>query len=521
MKLDILLMRQGLFFLLSGCLFLSGCNKSHISESTSLIDKKVYLNHQYDRQYPPNKVLTKIDHQAGNKKKDNVNEIKKSDKKFHLFTLKNGLKVNYLARDNSPYINIMAIVKAGKDQLNVKEELLSPLVLKLLRQGTQEYSKPDFQDAVSLLGEPIRYWQTSQYSVISMNILPQDMELALTLLAQQLAYVEADNNACKKIVEQQLIENKLLHSSGSYLAKLLFYQNNYPQEHVYYQYAPNSRLIKHLNKAEILDFYQTYYKASQSQLIISGDIDVNEMHNQIVRNFSQWDRQNKYLSDGVPATFSNSTSFSTNKGLRFDLIQRKGAQQIDLLYGVVTVPRRSSDWLSLNIIAVLLGGGPSSRLFSDLREQQGLAYFISARQLSGRYQSPFFIQTSIAPDKLIQMVNGINNHIEYLCQNEIKQQELAHIKQQLRGEILFKLQTNQQLVNNKRYQLENGLDNDYLYQLSEDIRQINAPQLLKAANEYLCGQHNFIAVGDLSSIDKTIEKKLKDYDFRTHHLPLN
>ncbi len=226
MNLDILLMRQGLFFLLSGCLFLSGCNKSHISESTSLIDKKVYLNQQYDRQYPPDKVLTKIDHQAGNKKTDNVNEIKKSDKNFHLFTLKNGLKVNYLARDDSPYINIMAIVKAGKDQLNVKEELLSPLVLKLLRQGTQKYSKPDFQGAVSLLGEPIRYWQTSQYSVISMNILPQDMELALTLLAQQLAYVEADNKAYKKIVEQQLIENKLLHSSGSYLAKLLFYQNN-------------------------------------------------------------------------------------------------------------------------------------------------------------------------------------------------------------------------------------------------------------------------------------------------------
>lgn len=529
MNFEFFIIRQGRYFLFLGCLVLFACNKSTLSESTLLADKTLYLKQQSDRQYPPENVMRLIENQSDIKKTEQhyFNELKLLDTAFAQFTLKNGLIVDVLSRDNSPNINITAIVNAGKDQLSVKDELLSPLVLKLLKQGTQKYTKLDFQQTVSLLGEPIRYWQTSHYSVISVNLLPQDLELALSLLAQQLAYIDPDKNSYKKITEQQLIDNKLAHSSGSYLAKLLFSQNNYPEAHIYHQQQTNSNEIKNLTKTELLDFYKKFFRPMQTRLIISGNFDAALLQNKVFEYFSDWtagseDQFNPVqFSDKAHTSVSNIPSFAKSKPLQFDFIEREGAQQIDLLYGVVTVPRHSSDWLSLNILAVLLGGGPGSRLFTDLREKQGLAYFISARQLSGRYQSPFFIQTSVAPDKLIKMINGINNHIEHLCSNEVNPYELAQIKQQLSGQILFKLQSNQQLVSNKIYQLENDLNNDYLYQLAKDIQQINAQQLFMAANKYLCGQHNFIAVGELSMVDKTIQEKLKDYHFTIHHLPLH
>jgi len=290
MNLEILINRQGRYFIFLGCLVLFACNKSTLSEPALLADKTFYLKQQSDRQYPPENIMRLVENQSDKKntKQHFFNELQLLNTAFHQFSLTNGLIVDALPRDDSPNINITAIVNAGKDQLSVKDELLSPLVLKLLKEGTQKYAKLNFQQAVSLLGEPIRYWQTSHYSVISVNLLPQDLELALSLVSQQLAYIEPDKNAYKKIAERQLIENKLAHSSGSYLAKLLFYQNNYPETHIYHQQQSNNNGIKNVTKSELLDFYEKFYKPTQTRLIISGDFDAELLQNKVFEYFSDW-----------------------------------------------------------------------------------------------------------------------------------------------------------------------------------------------------------------------------------------
>lgn len=450
------------------------------------------------------------------------------DKQFRQFTLKNGLISHYLPRNNLPGVSIAVIVEAGKYQFNAKDEQLSPLVLKLLKQGTKKYPKSDFQKRVSLLGKPINYWQNAQYSVLSAEILPQDLEFALDLLAQQLAYIKPDSDALRKVVEQQLLENKLTQSAGSNLAKLLFYQNNYPPGHLYYQLQANSDEIKKLSKEDLMDFYQRKYTPQRSRIIISGDIEPKHMRKLVMAYFSDWtstlnkdsEKKSGFSRQEIPESVQLELLVKNSES-HFDFIERKGAQQVDLLYGVVTVPRLSSDWLGLKIIASLIGGGPNSRLFADLREKQGLAYFISARQLAGRYSSPFFIQTSVAHKKLIAAINGINKHLNYLCHNKIDEQELRQIKQQLSGEIIFKLQTNGQMVNNKIRQLKNALENDYLVAQKRKINNITAEQLFVIANKYLCGKHNFIAVGQKNKLGKTFRQELKDYIYQEHHLPLH
>lgn len=518
------LKRQASILLLLSCMAITSCTNPISEPATTLTDNKIYLQPSVSSQYPPGEVMRITGHTSDQTRNqhDKLHKDNYLQQTFQQFILKNGLRVDFLIRNDSPIINIMVIVKAGRDHTNSQDELVSPLVLKLLRQGTQQYSKADFQQAVSLLGEPIQYWQTSRYSVGSINILPQDLEQALHLFAQQLAYSAADNPAYEKIIAQQLLENKLKHSSGSYLAKRLFYRNNYAHAHPYYAHKAKKSDIKNLSKNDILTFYQTHYKPANTRLIISGNVDAGLLINKVSSNFSGWQSELPVQTDAEAYTAgTNKSLLAKHKRSKFDFIERKGAQQIDLLYGMVTLPRHSADWLSLHVIAALLGGGPSSRLFSDLREKQGLTYFISAQQMSGSYPSPFFIETSIAPDKLLQAVNGINNHIQYLCRNNIDNQELENIKQQLSNELIFKLQTNQQLVNNKLYQFENGLNEDYLYQLAKDIRQINAHQLRGAANKYLCGQHNIIAVGELNTVDKAIKEKLDNYVFKTHYLPLH
>ncbi len=436
---------------------------------------------------------------------------------FSQFVLENGLRVKYLHNPALPTISIALVVDAGKYQFNGIDERLSPLVLKLLRQGARQYSKKEFQRQVSLLGKPFQYRQTAQFSIISAEILSQDLEHSLNLLSQQLTEIKPDSGALKKVIEQQLLENKLTKSSGAYLAKRLFYQENYPPEHLYFQHQDNSDEIKSVKKDELLRFYRRQYRPEKSLLILSGDLESKILKNQVKRFFESNKFEQKQAKLRLKPLANkkrvknrpNNTSVNKNKS-QFNFIERKGARQVDLLYGMVTVPRRSSDWLGLKIIAALLGGGPDSRLFSDLREKQGLAYYLSAQQLDGRYSSPFFIKTSVAHNKLIPMIKGINRHIRYLCHNKIKPYELLKIKQQLRGEIVFKQQTNRQRLNNIIKQYENSLEDNYLITMKEEIRKITSEQLFDIANKYLCGTHTIIAVGQSNKLKKNFQNEFKD-----------
>ncbi len=506
-------------FLVVGC---SGGVKNEPTLTLSDTSTPIFIKTDRSNQFLPENVLkNESEYSDTHIKNKHLEQDNFYEANFYEFSLNNNLKILLLPHQALPDISISIIVEAGEDQILPSDDYLSPLVLKLLKQGTKKYTKKELQKRVSLLGKPLKYWQTPRFSVISAHILPQDLELTIDMLAQQIAYIEPDSNAYQTVIEQQLLENKLAQSSGSYLAELLFYQKNYSKSHLYYALQPKSHLIKAVSASEMLDFYGRKYGPSKSTLIIAGHFDLNNTKKMLAEYFSHWDNENEGQTESMKMNSQNTSQlqYQADKPV-LSFIQRKGAQQIDLLFGVVTIPRLSEDWLALKILASILGGGPSSRLFADLREKQGLAYYISAQQISGRYASPFFIRTSIAYDNLIPTIQGINKHLERLCHHTVETKELALIKQQLRGEIIFKLQTNQQKISNKIHQLEHSLGNDYLSDLSHLIANVTGEQLLKVANRYLCSQHHFIAVGDISQIQNDFSNELKDYDYKEYNLPL-
>jgi len=506
-----------IFMVLVCCLFIVGCG-TELRNTESEIYIKPFKDFQY-----PLKTLSVEKLLSSNSFSRDFTDIR-----FQEINLINGFQVFLLARQDLPSISISAIIKGGKHHSDTVDELLSPLALKLLKQGTAKYPRSEFQRQTAFLGEVMKYRQTSGYSVISIDILPQDLDLALDLLSQQMVHIDPHENAIGKIIEQQILEKKLAQSSGFYLAKLLFYQMNYPQDHFYYYRDADSDLIKALNndsgKKQLIDFYRRHYLPEQSKLIITGDIDVKKIQQQVEQYFLIWPANEKNKISKLNREFYKESKFK-RKISRIDVIDRKGSQQADILYGVVTITdtetgnRVSSDWVALKTIAALLGGGPSSRLFADLREQQGLTYSISARQTSGRYRSPFFIQTSAAHEKMVQTISGIKKHLEYLCRNKVDEKELNQLKQQLVGEIAFQFQTNRQWINDKIHQLEIGLSDDYISDMILKIESMTPEQLLTVSKQYLCAENSFIVVGEEDKLEKNLRRQFNQYQYQSHNLP--
>ena len=84
----------------------------------------------------------------------------------------------------------------------------------------------------------------------------------------------------------------------------------------------------------------------------------------------------------------------------------------------------------------------------------------------------------------------------------------------------MQFQTNQQLNNVKIEQLETGLPDEYIKDMQQKIDLFTAQQLLTIANNYLCGVHNIIVVGEKKKLESDLHRQFKGYRHQTHSLPL-
>jgi predicted Zn-dependent peptidase len=122
-------------------------------------------------------------------------------------------------------------------------------------------------------------------------------------------------------------------------------------------------------------------------------------------------------------------------------VEARDTAQTHVVFGTDTFPLRDARRFPLAILTNVFGGGMSSRLFQRVREELGLAYAVFAYkhfyQSSGQLGVYVGAQTSTAD----QAVEAIRDEYDRLAREGLPAAELAHGKQQLKGQIMLSLES--------------------------------------------------------------------------------
>ena len=119
---------------------------------------------------------------------------------------------------------------------------------------------------------------------------------------------------------------------------------------------------------------------------------------------------------------------------------REGAQT-HIVYGSPTVQHSDVRRHSLALVAMLLGGGMSSRLFQKIREDLALAYSVYTFQSFHRDSGNHGIYVGTAPDTAADAVEAINDELAKLAKEGLPDDEIAAGKSQLKGQITLSLES--------------------------------------------------------------------------------
>ncbi|MCF8012023.1 MAG: insulinase family protein [Clostridiales bacterium] len=374
---------------------------------------------------------------------------------------------------------------------------ISHFIEHLMFKGTNNRKARDIAEALDAVGGHLNAFTTKEYTCYYVRVLDEFFEYAFDIISDMLL------NSCFSAEDLECERNVILEE--------IKMNEDTPDEQVYDIFAhtlwgehPLGRpvigfeeIINNLTRQEIIDFFNKYYISSNLIIAAAGNIE----HERVV------DKVNNIF--GHVRSKENNRLFQKAQPHNDIKFLKKETEQVHICTGGPGLPLAHENLYVFQLINTVLGGGISSRLFQQVREEKGLVYTIFSHHSSYHDGGVFCIYLGLSRKNIEKALELVYGQVRDIQENGVTQVELQRAKDQMRGNLLLSLEH----VNSRMSRL--GKSQMYLgkiIQPEEIVKQINNidnEQIKQVAREYLKPQDFCLAsVGSLD--DMELVKKLKD-----------
>jgi len=411
---------------------------------------------------------------------------------FQRKVLSNGLRVLTIPMPSFKSVTSMILVGAGSRYETKLNNGVSHFLEHMAFKGTKK--RPSALEISSLIdgigGEFNAFTgkeTTGYYIKSSVNHLELSLDVMSDMLGNSLFIPSEINKERGVIIEElNLYEDTPARKIHDIYENLL-----YGDSPMGWDIGGRKDIIRKLTREDFISYMDSLYSADNMAVIVAGGIDSDKTV-QVVNKF-----------------FANMKSFDI-KGYKkvvekqskpAVMVKRKETEQVHISIGVRTVPLSHKDKYALSILASILGGGMSSRLFHEVREKRGLAYYV--RTSSDHYQDSGTLVSTAGVDPkrvdeaiavIVEQYYGINN-----SKFGVTNKELKKAKEFIKGHLVLEIEDSRAVAGfyGLAEILEHKIEtpNEYM----EKINQVTLGEVTDVAASYLVEQTlNLAVIGNFS-----------------------
>ncbi|HEX5882957.1 MAG TPA: pitrilysin family protein [Pyrinomonadaceae bacterium] len=424
-------------------------------------------------------------------------------------TLKNGLRVVLLPSHKVPTFNMQMVVLSGGLADKAEYRGLASFTASLLREGTTERSSREIAEQVDALGATLtaNSGLSSLTSTVSTSGLVENLDQVLDLFADVVRNPVFPQAEVEKYKTRTLAQLQFQRSIPQFLAAEQFNRAIYGTSHPASLIAPPAESIKKLTTKDLTDFHSTYYRPNNAILAIVGDVTMKGIMPKLEKAFGDWAKGDVPKVTIPPAP--------EQADAQIYLIDRPGSVQTVLTLGTLGIERTSPDYFAVLLADKVLGGGPSGRLFLNLREDKGYTYGaysnFGGSKFRGTWTSSSQVRTDVTEGAMREFMAELNR-----MRNEpVPAEELDNAKRAIIGSFALSLEQPATLLQNIITQKLYDLPADYWDTYPQKVAAITAQDVQKAAQKYLDMKHlQVVAVGDAAKAREILAKygKVQLYD---------
>ncbi|MGI9118509.1 MAG: M16 family metallopeptidase [Minisyncoccia bacterium] len=194
--------------------------------------------------------------------------------------------------------------------------------------------------------------------------------------------------------------------------------------------------VSKMNQENFVTYHRKFYVPNNTVLVVAGSFNNANIMSAIKKSFSN---AKKVPLPKIKKTVDNQSIYKSN-------VLFKNTDQSHMVFGFQGLPASHKDQVVLSIIASLLGGGMSSRLFTKLRDEMGVCYYVNAYNDFATSYGIFEITTGVTNARTEEVLKVLIEECKDLKNNLVPESELKRIKQYMVGTMKLSLESSNSLA---------------------------------------------------------------------------
>lgn len=358
----------------------------------------------------------------------------------NVHTLPNGLRIVLVPMPDIKTATVIVMTGTGSRYETLRENGLAHFLEHMFFKGTTKRpSARAISEELDSIGSVYNAFtakdRTAYYAKVSSRYLDQALDVITDIyLHSTLPGKEIAKERGAVIQEIDMYEDMPMRTIDNVFDELIF-GNEHPLGRTIL--GPKENIRKFARK-DFAEYLKKHYTPASTVVCIAGSFSTPKVLAKTKREFGR-------LKGGEVSKY---IPFAQSQIAPRVAIKEKKTDQTQLMLGVPAYPYLHKDEFALSVLATILGGGMSSRLFLEVREKRGLAYSVHAWAEKYPDTGYFAVQAGVEHGKLEKTVETILAEFRKIKRIKVSATELAKAKAYIKGTSTLALETSDAVAGN-------------------------------------------------------------------------
>jgi predicted Zn-dependent peptidase len=361
----------------------------------------------------------------------------------------------------------------------------------LLFKGTRRRGAAEIAEAFDAVGGELNAFTAKEHTCFYAHVLDDDLPMALDVLADVVTdallnpgHVELERNV---VLEELAIRD----DDPEDLVGELFDAALFGEHPLGRPIVGSEESVRAMDRAVLHDFWRGRYTTPRMVVAAAGHL----RHEHVVDlTAAALEAAASRAGLGAAPAPLRAAEPPTRTGIRLALLP-DDSEQAHLMLGVPGLDRHDPRRPALSVLNAALGGGPSSRLFQQVREERGLAYSVYSTTATYADAGSLAVYAGCGPARLGEVATVVRGVLDDVAANGLTPAELARAQGSLRGGTVLNSEDTPSRMNRiGRSEVDHGRQRTIAESLAR-IDAVTGEQVAAVARELLAQPTTVAVVG--------------------------
>jgi predicted Zn-dependent peptidase len=356
---------------------------------------------------------------------------------FERRTLANGLRVLTAPLAHAQSVSCFVMLAAGSRYERAENRGIAHFAEHMFFKGTER--RPTSRDLTTIvdgIGGEFNAFTSKEYTGYYVRCAGNDRDTAFDVLLDMLRHSKFDSEEIERekgvILEEMNMYNDTPRDHiGTIYETLIFGDNP-----LGWEILGTKDTVRAATRETFLKYIEEWYTPERMIIGVSGMVGdaLEPMLEELLGDMSPNGERRP-----APAELNTSPGPSVS-------VQHKDADQAHLVLGVPSYPIEHPDRYTLQLLATVLGGGMSSRLFTEVRERRGLAYYVHGVNHSYTDAGSLYAQAGVDLNRIDDAVKVIVEQFQKMADEAVPSDELEKARSLSKGRFVLRTESPQGLL---------------------------------------------------------------------------